>query len=113
MKQFLIFVGFLIFIWACTTQKGIVKVEQNVATVSQPDSLEYDLETFDSKFKSWYDSNNNPAMYKTQEYYEYWNRQYVSAWNSHASEKNSTFLSLIHISEPTRRTPISYAVFCL
>ena len=25
---------------------------------------------------------------------------------------NSLFLSLIHISEPTRRTPISYAVFC-
>src|SRR5680860_1646002 len=25
----------------------------------------------------------------------------------------STILSLIHISEPTRRTPISYAVFCL
>src|SRR5665647_3883288 len=24
-----------------------------------------------------------------------------------------SFLSLIHISEPTRRTPISYAVFCL
>src|SRR5665647_3698603 len=26
---------------------------------------------------------------------------------------NDLFLSLIHISEPTRRTPISYAVFCL
>ena len=25
----------------------------------------------------------------------------------------NTYLSLIHISEPTRRTPISYAVFCL
>ena len=25
----------------------------------------------------------------------------------------SKILSLIHISEPTRRTPISYAVFCL
>src|SRR5665647_2712702 len=25
----------------------------------------------------------------------------------------SVYLSLIHISEPTRRTPISYAVFCL
>src|SRR5665647_532009 len=25
----------------------------------------------------------------------------------------ATYLSLIHISEPTRRTPISYAVFCL
>src|SRR5665647_2543273 len=26
---------------------------------------------------------------------------------------NIILLSLIHISEPTRRTPISYAVFCL
>src|SRR5665647_3104236 len=26
---------------------------------------------------------------------------------------NILYLSLIHISEPTRRTPISYAVFCL
>src|SRR5665647_2013108 len=28
-------------------------------------------------------------------------------------EKEFQGLSLIHISEPTRRTPISYAVFCL
>ena len=28
-------------------------------------------------------------------------------------EGKAFFLSLIHISEPTRRTPISYAVFCL
>src|SRR5680860_4711 len=27
--------------------------------------------------------------------------------------RNVVGLSLIHISEPTRRTPISYAVFCL
>src|SRR5680860_239747 len=30
-----------------------------------------------------------------------------------ASGRNGGWLSLIHISEPTRRTPISYAVFCL
>src|SRR5664279_5855938 len=29
------------------------------------------------------------------------------------SWKKENKLSLIHISEPTRRTPISYAVFCL
>src|SRR5665647_3843695 len=29
------------------------------------------------------------------------------------SERLVRLLSLIHISEPTRRTPISYAVFCL
>ena len=28
-------------------------------------------------------------------------------------ELTALILSLIHISEPTRRTPISYAVFCL
>src|SRR5665647_3705184 len=28
-------------------------------------------------------------------------------------ESTVSYLSLIHISEPTRRTPISYAVFCL
>ena len=31
----------------------------------------------------------------------------------HASKGLEQGLSLIHISEPTRRTPISYAVFCL
>ena len=29
------------------------------------------------------------------------------------STADAIVLSLIHISEPTRRTPISYAVFCL
>src|SRR5680860_1315495 len=32
---------------------------------------------------------------------------------THALTNISWNLSLIHISEPTRRTPISYAVFCL
>ena len=43
---------------------------------------------------------------------------YVQTYNStdlittkHTKELD--YLSLIHISEPTRRTPISYAVFCL
>src|SRR5665647_3642478 len=30
-----------------------------------------------------------------------------------SAERHEEVLSLIHISEPTRRTPISYAVFCL
>src|SRR5665647_3542408 len=35
-------------------------------------------------------------------------------WQQRPTFKQSYyFLSLIHISEPTRRTPISYAVFCL
>src|SRR5680860_105286 len=34
-------------------------------------------------------------------------------WPPAANDSNLRILSLIHISEPTRRTPISYAVFCL
>src|SRR5680860_1554125 len=33
--------------------------------------------------------------------------------SSRRAESAESVLSLIHISEPTRRTPISYAVFCL
>ena len=33
--------------------------------------------------------------------------------NIHSPNAQADELSLIHISEPTRRTPISYAVFCL
>src|SRR5665647_2981555 len=32
---------------------------------------------------------------------------------AHGNLDTVQYLSLIHISEPTRRTPISYAVFCL
>src|SRR5680860_652660 len=35
-------------------------------------------------------------------------------WNLNVALKcEPAYVSLIHISEPTRRTPISYAVFCL
>ena len=33
--------------------------------------------------------------------------------NMELVKRGLVILSLIHISEPTRRTPISYAVFCL
>lgn len=95
MKKFLLFIGVLFVFWACSTQKGVIKVEQTNSNVAQKDSVEYDLETFDSKFKAWYGTNNKPSMYKTQEYYEYWNRQYVLAWNAHTGEKNSTFFESI------------------
>src|SRR5665647_3818400 len=35
------------------------------------------------------------------------------ATNTRSDRESVKGLSLIHISEPTRRTPISYAVFCL
>ena len=58
-------------------------------------------------------------------HYEDWNYESVRVWDTDLftgevidtendwKEFGKLHLSLIHISEPTRRTPISYAVFCL
>jgi hypothetical protein len=81
---------------ACSTQKGLVTVKSNIAESSVEDSLEYHLETFDGKFESWYQLHNSPAMYRSQQYYENWNRQYVSAWNFNAmSERKNSFFEPI------------------
>src|SRR5665647_1941676 len=45
-------------------------------------------------------------------------RWYCGSYNQSSNSTSggnmeAYYLSLIHISEPTRRTPISYAVFCL
>ncbi|MBN1822432.1 MAG: hypothetical protein JW833_17050, partial [Prolixibacteraceae bacterium] len=45
------------------------------------DTTEYELITFDGKFEAWYSMNDSPAMYRSKEYYESWNKRYVTAWN--------------------------------
>jgi hypothetical protein len=84
----------IIFIAACSTQQVAVKVNNQESIVE--DSLEYDLETFDANFEAWYQFYNNPARYRSQQYYENWNRQYVSAWNYNSVVgKNKSFFEPI------------------
>ena len=84
MKQIIFWLATILFIVACSTQKGVVKVKSIDDKSVVEDSLEYDLETFDGKFESWYLLHKSPAMYRSQQYYENWNHQYVSAWNHNA-----------------------------
>ena len=96
MKQNLFWLGIILLMAACSTQKGLVTVKSNIAESSVDDSLEYHLETFDGKFESWYQLHNSPSMYRSQQYYENWNRQYVSAWNFNAmSERKNSFFEPI------------------
>ena len=97
MKQNLFWLGIILLIAACSTQKGLVTVKSNIGESSVEDSLEYALETFDGRFESWYQLHNSPAMYRSQQYYENWNRQYVSAWNYNAmsGRKNSFFEPIV------------------
>ena len=86
---FLIIAGLL---WNCTGSKKALKIErENPQT--ENDSVEYKLLTFDAKFDAWYTMYKSPALYRSQEYYENWNRQYVAEWNYKAaiSPTNSFF----------------------
>src|SRR5680860_1773300 len=60
-------------------------------------------------------TNRRPVQQRNQEYPTP-TLQVLSAHSAQTQPAGSwpiQGLSLIHISEPTRRTPISYAVFCL
>jgi len=82
MRQFLFVVALIVFVVACSTQKSAVNVTKNDVEEGAADSTEYEVETFDQKFESWYQFNNKPATYHSQDYYERWNREYVIAWNA-------------------------------
>ncbi len=77
---FIVVLGF--FVFACSSQKNAVQVNKSDSEIVAEDSIEYDVEMFDTKFDNWYQFYNTPANYRSQAYYENWNRQYVNAWNA-------------------------------
>ena len=91
----------VLLVWACATQKGVVRVEKS-EELTASDSLEYELVTFDGKFESWYSMQNVPSRYRSQEYYENWNRQYVTECNYNSTQgAKSNFFEYIHGYDPT------------
>jgi len=100
MKYLFIFFAVLLIIWACSGPKGVVKVEKSEPK-AEIDSFEYALETFDGKFETWYALHDTPATYRSLEYYQNWNRQYVNAWNYKATQpgKNSFFEPIVGYNE--------------
>lgn len=97
----------LVIFAACNTQKGVIKVVSHEGpTMAQDstakDSVEYELETFDPKFETWYTLHDSPAMYHSLSYYENWNKQYVTAWNANAmDQRKSWFFETIVGYDPT------------
>jgi hypothetical protein len=66
MKQIIFWLGIILLIAACSTKKGLVTVKSiNEGSIVE-DSLEYDLETFDGRFETWYQMHNSPSMYRSQ-----------------------------------------------
>ena len=98
MKKIIFWIGILLFVASCSSQKKLAKKKaQPVVEIAKEDSVEYKLETFDTRFETWYAMQNNRAQYRTQSFYEYWNRQYVSEWNAKARDpmRNPFFETII------------------
>ncbi len=95
MKNLIILSVIVIFAIACSTKKSVVKDKSGEDEETVQDSLEYDMETFDAKFESWYEMHNSPAKYRSLEYYENWNKQYVSVWNNKAKTTQNEFFESI------------------
>ncbi len=75
---YLFLAGF--FIVSCASNKNMVKFSETKLGDGN-DSTQYELLTFDAKFDAWYEIQNTPANYRSQHYYELWNKQYVLEWN--------------------------------
>jgi hypothetical protein len=102
MKKILFGIVALLILLACSTQKGAIKVSSTDTEEIAADSVEYDIETFDAKFETWYQMHNSPSMYRSQQYYEGWNKQYVNAWNINAmTGRRSNFFEPIVGYNPT------------
>jgi hypothetical protein len=97
MTKIIIWIGLILVFVACSTKRNIVEIKNKTVEVATEDSIEYQLETFDQRFETWYLLHNNPSQYHSQSYYEGWNRQYVSAWNANAmnSRKSSFFEPIV------------------
>jgi hypothetical protein len=97
MKKLLTLFGVLLMILSCSVPKGVVTLEPNNNDVTQEDSVEYELIVMDTGFETWYILQDSPARYRSQQYYEGWNRQYVSASNAYANQpyRRSFFQTII------------------
>ena len=84
--KYLIIMLIALFFASCATQHNIeIKQDKNVGEAAidttTTDSTSYELVVLDPGFDSWYATNSKPEWYHSQDYYEYWNRRYVDAWN--------------------------------
>jgi hypothetical protein len=89
MKQLLFIIVVIFIVAACSSQRGAIKKGENADIEITADSIEYGLETFDSKFKTWFQMHGTPTNHRSLQYYEAWNRQYVSAWNDKAKRERA------------------------
>jgi len=97
MKHIFFLLAVLLIFWACKGPKEIIEREKEEVPETASESVEYAIETYDAKFKTWYDLQKSQDTKQSQKYYENWNKKYVKEWNRLASQKdkNDFFVPII------------------
>ena len=88
MKQIFFLLAVLFIFWACKGPKGMIEGEKEEVPETASGGVEYGIETYDAKFKTWYDLQKSQDTKQSQKYYENWNKKYVKEWNRLASQKD-------------------------
>lgn len=101
MKHILFFIFIVLLGYACSGPAKTPQIMFPDEEEAVEDSLEYSLETFDAKFETWYLLQDKPSNYRSQSYYESWNRQYVNEWNHKALQGRNRFFEPIVGYDPT------------
>jgi hypothetical protein len=80
----------LLIFWACKGPKEMIESEKEELPEAASGNVEYAIETYDAKFKTWYDLQKSQDTKQSQKYYENWNKKYVKEWNHLASIKDKS-----------------------
>lgn len=81
MKQIFLLPVILMLLFSCNAPKQLATNQEAPTLEESGNDMEYDVEMFNEQFESWYLIQDSPSTYRTQAYYENWNKQYVAAWN--------------------------------
>ena len=88
MKFYIYFLAVSAFFASCSGTRKLAGVDIKNKEDKASDTVEYELIIFDTGFDTWYVSHSKPTWYHSQDYYETWNKQYVTFWNSKAMSPN-------------------------
>jgi hypothetical protein len=82
MKPYSFILIIIILLASCAGNKKLSRVDIKSQESELTDSVEYELIIIDPGFETWFLTQSKPTWYHSLNYYETWNKQYVTYWNS-------------------------------
>lgn len=81
-----------LFLFGCaTSNRQLLPGDDNLVSISE-EQEEYELLVLDPGFETWFMTTWAPAKDRSPQYYSYWNRAYVNAWNYKATNPHTASL---------------------